>query len=193
MSDNNRDPIAHLARKLPRSLEPPKDLWPRIEEGTRRGASGAPARTVPRRAAGRALPFVAAAAALLLVVAGVAVVPRLASRARALPAWPAGAEETMRREVAALAEQVRAAERQYREARAQLMDGLRRLDAVVSDEQLARLEREFARTDALIAKLWDQAREEPESLEPVYQLAMLYQAQTGVVTESAQYVLARAR
>jgi hypothetical protein len=72
---NEHDPLRDELDRLPRAIEPPHDLWPRIEARIRSGATGAndaPAKVTPLRAAWRSWSrqMLAAAAVVVVFLAG---------------------------------------------------------------------------------------------------------------------------
>jgi hypothetical protein len=90
-SPDYRSPEASSLRELPKSIEPPHDLWPRIEAQLSDSASATATGAMPARSRGTRLRWLAAAAMVGCVAVGVWIGRSLLPGLPGGPTGPAGA------------------------------------------------------------------------------------------------------
>ncbi len=170
----NDDTLDRRLGALRRSVEPEKNLWPRIEARLDAADRGAAAR-IRRRPGAPA--WAALAAAACLAGAALVLVPRILA-----PADPLNASR------AVLRRELRDAEREYAAARDRLISSLRATTDGYGQETVARIEGDLRSVDRLVAEVRATAGDDDVGWQPMYRLVRLYRSQTAGIARADELV-----
>jgi anti-sigma factor RsiW len=151
-----RQLLAH-ATALPRSVVPPRDLWPGIVERLTQG---------PAWSAVRGLPLALLATAAVVVLAILLIFPRVAPEPAQTVTMPRpGPSATLVSELAIADPELAAAEREYEDAAKTLLEALQRRRALLPAGDLARVQANLEVIDRALAEVREALVKDPQNPE----------------------------
>lgn len=165
------------AGQLPRSIEPPRDLWPGVAQRLDAGSRRRRPFLRPR--------YAVAAIALLAVAFSLTQVRTKKARERTAP--PVVTQQPLTAGLASLTEQWRRSEATYEQAAAELQTALDAVREELDPATVARIETNLAIIDDAIRESRAALTEDPGNLEVLQLLAAVHEKKLDLLKQATRY------